>query len=72
MLVLDQANAALDLRSDRLLREALVAVKGSMTVVLVTERPSLLRVADTVLRLEAGTLVAHAAELPLAGEAKHG
>ena len=50
------------MRSDRLLREALAAVKGKMTVVLVTERPSLLRVADRVFRLEAGALAAELAE----------
>ena len=71
VLVLDQANAGLDLRSDRLLREALVAIKGTMTVVLVTERPSLLRIADTVIRLEAGKIIAEKADLPLATEAKH-
>ena len=71
VLVLDQANAGLDLRSDRLLREALLAIKGTMTVVLVTERPSLLRIADTVIRLEAGKIVAEKADLPLATEAKH-
>jgi ATP-binding cassette subfamily C protein LapB len=69
VLVFDQANAALDLRSDRLLREALAAIKGSMTVVLITERPSLLRVADTVLKLEAGALAAQTVSPQLAIEA---
>lgn len=58
VLVLDQANAGLDIHSDRLLREALQAIKGSVTIVLITERPSLLRIADKLFELEDGRLVA--------------
>ncbi len=77
VLILDQANAGLDIQSDRLLREALQSIKGSATVILITERPSLLRVADKLFELESGTLTprapipqpAPAAEPP--GEVKH-
>jgi ATP-binding cassette, subfamily C, bacterial LapB len=58
ILILDQANAVLDMRSERFLREALLAIKGSVTVFLTTERPSLLRIADSVHVLSAGQLLA--------------
>ena len=77
VLILDQANAGLDIQSDRLLREALQSIKGSATVILITERPSLLRVADKLFELENGTLTPRApipqpapAAEP-AGEVKH-
>lgn len=60
VLILDQANAGLDIQSDRLLREALQSIKGSATVILITERPSLLRVADKLFELENGTLTPRA------------
>jgi ATP-binding cassette subfamily C protein LapB len=56
VLILDQANAVLDMRSERFLREALIAIKSSVTVFLITERPSLLRIADTVHVLSGGQL----------------
>ena len=56
VLILDQANAGLDMRSDRLLREALQEIKGSVTILLITERPSLLRIADRVYTLASGEL----------------
>ena len=58
VLILDQANAGLDMQSDRLLREALQAIRGSVTTLLITERPSLLRIADRVYTLEGGKLSA--------------
>ena len=77
VLILDQANAGLDIQSDRLLREALQSIKGSATVILITERPSLLRVADKLFELENGALTPRApipqpapAAEP-AGEVKH-
>ncbi|HKQ95910.1 MAG TPA: ABC transporter transmembrane domain-containing protein [Aestuariivirgaceae bacterium] len=60
VLILDQANAGLDIQSDRLLREALQSIKGSATVILVTERPSLLRVADKLFELDNGNLIPRA------------
>jgi ATP-binding cassette subfamily C protein LapB len=58
ILILDQANAVLDMRSEFFLRQALLAIKGSVTVVLITERPSLLRIADSVHVLSGGQLTA--------------
>ena len=72
VLVLDQANAGLDLRSDRLLREALVAIKGKMTVVLGDRAAVAAAHRRPVIRLEAGEMSRNIAErLPLATEAKH-
>ncbi len=77
VLILDQANAGLDIQSDRLLREALQSIKGSATVILITERPSLLRVADKLFELENGTLTPRAPipqpapAVEPAGEVKH-
>jgi ATP-binding cassette subfamily C protein LapB len=46
LLVLDEANLALDYRSDHLLAQALHSLKGKVTVILITNRPSLAAVAD--------------------------
>lgn len=67
ILILDQANAVLDMRSERFLREALLAIKGSVTVFLITERPSLLRIADSVHVLSAGQLLS----MPPSPDATH-
>jgi len=56
ILLFDEGNSSLDARSDRLLREGLIALKGTMTVLLVTQRPSLLRIADRIFALEKGQL----------------
>ena len=72
-LVFDDANANLDARGDRLLRDALAARKGRMTMILVTHRPSILKLADRVLVLEHRRLAparATAAPPPRAGIAE--
>ncbi len=55
-LLFDEGNSSLDSSSDRLLREGFAVLKGSMTIFLVSQRPSLLRVADRVYALEDGKL----------------
>lgn len=57
ILLFDAANMALDSRGDEIVRELMSLLKGKLTMVLVTQRPSLLRVADRVLKLEGGGLV---------------
>ena len=57
LLVFDEANRHLDARSERLLREAIDALRGEMTVVLVTHRPSLLRLADRLYEMSDGKVL---------------
>ncbi|PCH80042.1 MAG: hypothetical protein COB90_09930 [Hyphomicrobiales bacterium] len=46
ILILDDANATLDRRSDNMLRNGLQSVHGQMTIVFVSNRPSFLAIAD--------------------------
>lgn len=57
ILLLDEANNGLDQEGDRHLSELLVYLKGRVTVLLITQRPSLLDIADRRLELAAGKLV---------------
>jgi ATP-binding cassette subfamily C protein LapB len=54
LLLLDEANAVLDMDADRRLRDLLLDLRGQTTVLMVTSRPSLIRIADTVLRVDRG------------------
>ncbi|MDH3662387.1 MAG: ABC transporter transmembrane domain-containing protein [Alphaproteobacteria bacterium] len=56
ILILDEANNSLDQEGDRHLAELLVHLKGRMTVLLITQRPSLLAIADRSLELASGKL----------------
>lgn len=49
ILLLDEANTALDGDADRRLREYLESIKGETTILMITERPSLINIADRVL-----------------------
>lgn len=51
ILIFDEANAVLDQRADNLLRDGLAELKGSMTIILISNRPSFLRLADYVFDL---------------------
>jgi ATP-binding cassette subfamily C protein LapB len=64
LLVLDEANGSLDYESDRALGEALLSLKGQITMVLITNRPSFAAIADRRFTLEAGKFVELAAETP--------
>jgi ATP-binding cassette subfamily C protein len=61
-LILDEATANLDSDTERRLVDTLIALKGRMTLVVVTHRPELLRLADRLLQL------ASPAGNPLAGQ----
>lgn len=63
LLILDEANGALDMRSDRALIEGLMRIKGYTTIIVITNRPSLAAIADQKLWLENGVLQ-RAAEAP--------
>lgn len=51
ILILDEANTLLDFRCDRLLREGLERLRGEVTTLLISNRPSLLALADRAFEL---------------------
>lgn len=57
ILLLDEASVLLDSDAETALMRGLLTMKGRVTIVLVSDRPSVLRLADRVFRLEAGRLV---------------
>lgn len=58
LLLFDEANSALDLSVDQKLRDLFDKLRGSTTIVLVTSRPSLVRLADIEVHLDQGRLEA--------------
>ena len=56
VLLLDEANALLDQRSDAQLRKGLDALRGTMTIVFVSNRPSFLAIADRQFILKDGVI----------------
>jgi len=52
ILIFDEANTLLDMRSDRLLLAGLEKLKGRVTTILISNRPSSLRVADRVFEVK--------------------
>ena len=56
IVLFDEANMAFDQESDTRLQQMLRRLKGSVTVVMVTYRPSLLALADRSFRLDGGVL----------------
>jgi ATP-binding cassette subfamily C protein LapB len=57
ILLLDEANNALDHEGDRHLASLLTSLQGQTTIVLITQRPSLLKLADRRLVLLGGQIV---------------
>lgn len=56
VLILDEANGALDMSSDQLLASGLRRLKGFTTIIIITNRPSFAAIADETWRLDAGKL----------------
>lgn len=56
VLLFDEANAAMDSAGDRVLTEFLNQARGKRTLILVSHRPSLLKMADEIYDLEDGRL----------------
>lgn len=54
VLLLDEPNSSLDVQSDAAFRRALEELRGSVTILLVTSRPSLLSLADRVIQIVDG------------------
>ncbi len=70
VILFDEANSALDGKSDATLKQALAEMKGGPSMVLVSHRPSLLALADRTYHLEAGRLeLRRAGPEPQAAEA---
>lgn len=57
VLLFDEANTAIDGTGDTKLREALIRRKGTCTMVLITYRPSLIKIADSVYEFSDQNLV---------------
>jgi ATP-binding cassette subfamily B protein len=57
VVLFDEANIAIDSAGDEMLRVYLEAIKGKKTMVLVTHRPSLVKLADRTLTIHDGRLV---------------
>jgi len=56
VILFDEANISLDMRMDKLLLDYLAEQKGKCSIVLVTHRPSLIRLADKIYSLADGRL----------------
>lgn len=59
VLLFDEANSFIDGAGDALLRDLLVRLKGKVTLVMVTQRPSMLRLADRILEIRGDELFEH-------------
>jgi ATP-binding cassette, subfamily C, bacterial LapB len=57
VLLFDEANAAMDGPGDERLRQYFESMSRDTTLIMVTLRPSMQRLADKVLRIEGGKLV---------------
>ncbi len=57
VLILDEANNGLDHEGDRHLANLLADLKGRLTIILITQRPSLLKLGDRQLTLQNGQII---------------
>jgi ATP-binding cassette subfamily C protein len=57
LLILDEATSALDAETERSVTDALIPLKGTVTIVLVAHRLSTCRIADRIVVLEGGRIV---------------
>ena len=56
VLILDEANNGLDHEGDRYLADLLTSLKGRITIILITQRPSLLKLANRQFVLQSGQI----------------
>ncbi len=56
-LLLDEATSALDSESEHLIQEALTALKGKQTIILIAHRLSTVQIADEVVVMQSGRIV---------------
>jgi ATP-binding cassette subfamily C protein LapB len=66
LLVLDEANTSFDYRSDQLLGQGLLSLRGKVTIILITNRPSFAAIANRVVTIAGGKFVQLAKTGPLA------
>jgi subfamily B ATP-binding cassette protein MsbA len=59
VLILDEATSALDQSTERLVNQNLLALKGKLTIILITHRLSSVAHADEILILDKGKIRAH-------------
>lgn len=59
IILFDEANTAMDIRSDNILRNVLEQLKGQRTMILVSHRPSILKLADKVYEIADGKIRDH-------------
>lgn len=57
ILILDEATAFLDAESERLVQKVLLSLKKDHTIFVVAHKPSTLRLADRILRIEDGSII---------------
>ena len=57
LLILDEATSSLDLKSDKLIYDALKKIHGKMTIILISHREQTLKYADKIYFLDGGTIV---------------
>jgi ATP-binding cassette, subfamily C, bacterial LapB len=56
LIILDEANGALDMKSDQMLINGLQKIKGFTTILMITNRPSFAAIADQIFYLNNGRL----------------
>ena len=56
VLILDESTSQIDMASELQIRETLLAMKGQMTIIVITHREALLTLADEVYQMQSGTL----------------
>jgi ATP-binding cassette subfamily C protein len=59
LLILDEATSALDAETERAVTDAVAALRGRTTVMIVAHRLSSVRIADTIYVIETGRIVEH-------------
>ena len=57
LLILDEATSSLDLKSDKLIYDALKKIHGKMTIILISHREQTLKYADKIYFLDGGTII---------------
>jgi ATP-binding cassette subfamily B protein/subfamily B ATP-binding cassette protein MsbA len=58
ILILDESTSQIDMASEIQIRETLQAMKGQMTILIITHREALIALADKVYNMQAGVLIA--------------
>jgi ABC-type bacteriocin/lantibiotic exporter with double-glycine peptidase domain len=57
ILILDESTSQIDMASEIQIRETLQAMKGQMTILIITHREALIALADSVYTMQEGMLV---------------